>query len=198
MFYTVGGNLATLYNYNKAVWHYDPYNPLDLPDKTIRLKLSNIGVVPSLRFDEYTLIDPENGIWDCYVDTDNWNNRLVWDGLDTYVEEILGANTTSITSMSSMSIGNHALSAVAIFDTSNVTNMASMFQFCTSLSSIPEFNMSNVTDISRMFWGCHSLTSNALDFINSHSYIANYDRCFAGCTSMVDYNEASTQYPAWF
>lgn len=197
--YTVGGNIATLYNGNKAVWHYDPYNPLDLPDKTIRLKLSNRHAAPSLRFTDYTLIDAENGIWDCYVNSDNWNYRLYWDdGIGDYVEEILGANTTSITSMKAMSFANRALSAVAIFDTSNVTNMRQMFNRCTSLPIIPELNTSKVTDISYMFLDCYSLTSNATDFITSHSHIANHHGCFANCSSMVDYAQASAQYPDWF
>ena len=75
----------------------DPYNPLGLPDNTIRVKFLS-GYTPTMG-DTQTLVDADENIWDIYKESNNWNS--LFSGIVKLLE-ILGANTTNVTNMDNM------------------------------------------------------------------------------------------------
>ena len=140
----------------------DPYNPLNLPSNTIRFKYK-AGENPTSDLagkGTLTLIDETENIWDLNFSTCEelfkYKSNLI---------EVLGANTTGITSMKKMFEKCGGLTNVALFDTSSVTNVIGMFDYCSNLVSVPEFDTKNVThfgDTSNnygMFSQCSKLTS---------------------------------------
>lgn len=153
-----------IYTTNNKIWKLDnkwvnkpdpvdPYNPLGLPDNTIRVKFTS-GYTPAMG-DTQTLVDSTNNVWDIYKQSNNWYNLFA-----NYSDllEVLGANTTNVTRMGSVFRKCSSLTNVALFDTSNVTDMSIMFMDCTSLTSVPLFDTSKVTNMEEMF-GHSKLTS---------------------------------------
>lgn len=208
--YTISG--ATLYDGNKfditdsdviVEGNFVLDDPTYVKPYTIRLKFTD-GVVPEYIKGEWVQISSSPNIWDY---TYNYHN---WDGLLAiyYPEliEVLGANTTGVTSMGAMFKNCSKLTSVPLFDTSLVTNMSNMFYGCEVLSSIPlydtsnvismngtfesckaittipQFDTSKVVNMNRMFWNCDSLTSIPLiDTSNVEDMVA----MFAGCDSLT-------------
>ena len=118
----------------------DPYNPLDLPSNTVRVRTSD-GNVPRKRngytsYETATLVPGTTDVYDVYK-SDGFANMLSY---SRNVTEVLGANASNVTNMSNMFNQCTALSSVPIFDTSNVIYMSDMFNSCSSLSSIPLWN----------------------------------------------------------
>lgn len=131
----------------------DPWNPLNLPDNTIRCKFAS-GYTPNMGTTQ-TLIDAEENIWDIYYQYNDWYLLLA----KTNLVSVLGANTSNVTIMGRLFMECSQLSSVAVFDTRNITDMSGMFESCSSLTSAPLFNTSNVTNMGSMFYACSSLTS---------------------------------------
>ena len=131
----------------------DPYNPLNLPLNTIRVKFKS-GYTPDMG-DTRTLVDSTNNVWD--IEENNSWDSLFYSCDDLL--EVLGANSTNVTIMYHLFGQCHSLTSINLFDTSNVTNMGGMFHQCTLLETIPQFNTSNVTDMGWMFNNCPSLIS---------------------------------------
>jgi len=159
----------TYLNYNGTYFdgwkmYIDP-NPLNLPPNTVRVR-TNDGLkpyknyAPQTRYKTATLVSGTTDVYDVYLSGDNFN-QLLYSSYN--VVEVLGANTTNITSMGSMFEACYLLSSVSLFDTSNVTDMSYMFGVTESanysLSSIPLFDTSNVTSMESMFVGNEALTS---------------------------------------
>lgn len=174
------GNLAT-FNGKIFVFDFentpDPYNPLNLPPNTIRVKFSS-GYTPDMG-DTQTLVDATNNVWDIEKTSENWNS-LFNESLELL--EVLGANTKNVTSMISLFHYCTSLTNVALFDTSNVTNMTQMFYNCTSLTTVPLFNTSKVTNMFNMFRWDSNLTSVPL-FDTSNVTVFKY--VFEECTSLT-------------
>lgn len=181
--YTVGGNLATLYNCSKALYlNYDPYNPLDLPQNTVRVRTSDSDIPFKDFYATYetaTLVPGTTDVYDVYKSGTDLS-YLLHNSLN--VIEVLGANTTGITNMSSMFERCIWLASVPLFDTSSVTNMSSMFDECEKLTAAPLFNTANVIDMSYMFASCYSLTS--VSFFDT-SNVTNMSDMFFGCYSLT-------------
>lgn len=172
------------YNNVLAVYDpvYDPYNLLNLPDKTIRVKFKS-GFTPDKYFgDTRTLVDSTNNIWDIYKASDSWRH-FFQSKYETL--EVLGANTTNVTSMHGMFDGCSSLSSVALFNTSNVTDVHNMFDHCSALSSVPLYDTSNMTNMDYMFARCATLTSIPL-FDTSNATSMN---------GMFMYNRSLTSVP---
>ena len=135
----------------------DPYNPLGLPANTIRVKFSS-GYTPTI-YTSQTLVDSTNNVWDIYIQSNNWGQKFSW---TTELLEVLGANTT------------------------NVTTMANLFRNCTSLTSVPLFDTSNVAYMSNMLNGCINVESGALALYQQASSQANppsHSQTFTNCGS---------------
>ena len=184
MFYTINNHL---YKKNNAFVGYsnnapiDPYNPLNLPPNTIRIKFIS-GYGPNMG-DVRTLVDSTNNVWDIYKQSNNWSS--LFKGWTTQLLEVLGANTTNVTNMREMFTNCATLTNVQLFDTSNVTDMCSMFQGCSSLTSIPLFDTSKVTLMNFAFYNCVNVESGALALYQQASSQVNppvyHERTFKSC-----------------
>jgi surface protein len=186
--YEISG--SNLYNTNKfkfeesdvtvhAKWYKpDPYNPLNLPPYTIRLKYSN-GVTPSFSNGTGVQVSQSPNVWDLTYENTNWYRLLLG---HTNLLEVLGANTSNVISMESMFHDCNDLTTVPLFDTSKVTNMEFMFQWCRNLTSVPLFDTSKVTNMRDMFASCVSLTS--VPLFNT-SKVTDMEGMFTSCYSLT-------------
>ena len=161
----------------KAPIKPDPYNPLGLPPYTIRL-VYFAGATPTFSKGTATQVSQELNIWDLTYENSNWN-QLLYHHEDLC--EVLGANTTGVTSMSYMFNLCYSLYNVQIFDTSSVTDMNTMFGGCTSLSVVPLFDTNNVTSMKSMFINCGYLTT--IPLFNTNK-VTDVDTMFSNCTNV--------------
>ena len=175
---------ATLYHNGIKIWpeDTDPYNPLNLPPNTVRVR-TNDGAAPkknsNTSYETATLVEGTTDVYDVYKSGTDFNNLFY---RSTNVVEVLGANTTGITTMNSMFIRCSSLASVSLFDTSSVTDMMSMFRGCTSLTSVPLFDTSNITSMMYTFSECSSLTT--VPLFNTSS-VTDMDQLFYGCSSLT-------------
>ena len=140
----------------------DPYNPLGLPPNTVRVR-TNDGNVPykggNTSYETATLVTGTTDVYDVYKSGTSFRYLL---GQSTNVVEVLGANTTGITNMSSVFTTCTSLTTVPLFDTSSVTDMSYMFNGCSNLTSITLFDTSKVTNMNSTFNNCTNVQSGAL------------------------------------
>jgi surface protein len=163
----------------------DPYNPLNLPPNTVRVR-TNDGEVPykgsGASYGTATLVPGTTDVYDVYKSGTNFNT-LLW--FSSNVVEVLGANTTGITSMSYMLSMCSSLTNVALFDTSNVTNMSYMFEYCSSLITVTLFNTSKLYNMLSMFYNCTNVETGALALYQQASTQATppyyYGNAFRNC-----------------
>jgi surface protein len=146
--------------YNSNYINYiEPLNPLGLPGNTIRVKMLG-GYTPGVSIaDKVTLVDSQNNVWDIYKKFNYWDFLFTNDG---GILEVLGANTTNVTSMDSTFQNCRWLSSVSLFDTSNLVDAESMFRNCMELTSIPLYDTSKVSNMNYMFSNCFRVQSGAL------------------------------------
>ena len=147
------------------------YNPLNLPAYTIRLRIdihnfwkSDVkGTVTNVTSDviDVTRSDPD------------WSDMLYTSANGLGILEVLGANTTGVTSMSGLFHSCHKLTSIPIFDMSSVTDATNMFHQCDGIVSFPDYDTHNVTKMGGMFSYCKAMvyapdldTSNAEDTSN--------------------------------
>lgn len=154
------GAESSLYFNGSKIWpESDPYNPLNLPANTVRVKTSD-GNAPvrgsQASYETATLVPGTTDVYDVYKSGTSFQSLLY---NATNITAVLGANTTGITNMNSMFESCSYLTSVSLFDTSNVTDMHNMFLSCRRLTSVPLFDTSNVTNMNGMFAGCSKLTS---------------------------------------
>ena len=175
---------------------YDPYNPLDLPPYTMRLKLTDDYVPYTASYYKLTQVSSSPNIWDLTCESNVWGGILL-EAVNGNLLEVMGANTTNLISMDQMfswGVGK-ALTSVALFDTSNVSSMNYMFNTCDKLSSVPLYDTNKVSGMTDMFNYCSSLTSIPL-FDTSN--VTQMDWAFNGCTNVQSgalalYQQASSQ-----
>ena len=175
---------ATLYHNGIKIWPEgpDPYNPLNLPPNTVRVRTSDGNAPTKVSNTSYataTLVSGTSDVYDVYKSGTDFKNFLYG---SVNVVEVLGANTTGITSMYYMFDGCTLLTSVPLFDTSSVTIMNSMFHGCTLLTSVPLFDTSSVTNMRYMFSMCSSITT--IPLFNT-SGVTNMSSMFQGCTSLT-------------
>ena len=180
---------------SNCINYKDPYNPLDLPPNTIRVKFKS-GYTPTMG-DTQTLVDSNENVWDIYKQSNDWSNLFAFEtaGADVIVLEILGAETSNVTNMYKLFYFCKSLTTITLFNTSNVTNTGSMFHGCEALTSIPLYVTSKVTDMKWMFCGCKSLTSIPLF---DTSKVTDISYMFRDCTNVQSgalalYQQVSTQ-----
>lgn len=193
-----------------------PYNPLNLPPYTIRLKYEE-GSTPTFSKGTAIQVSQSPNVWDLtYVNSD-WT-RLLYQHASVHnnanLIEVLGANTTGVIKMVETFSSCNRLEKVALFDTSNVTTMEGMFAITilstynpSLLKTVPLFDTSKVSYMDNMFAWCNSLEEVPL-FDTSSVYTAtgmfsrctslktiplfnlsnnrDFDLMFAGCTSLIN------------
>ena len=178
----------------------DPYNPLNLPDYTVRLKFRD-GYTPAMG-DSQTLVDAATNVWDITKNSASWSSLFA----SSNIIEVLGANSTGVTNMSQMFRSCNRLESVSLFDTSSVTDMSQMFQGCNPLTAVPLFDTSSVTNMKDLFRDCRNLQSvplfdtgsvtNMTDMFQycyaltsvplfDTSSVTTMDRMFQYCTSLT-------------
>ena len=106
-------------------------------------------------------------------------------------------NTVSVTDMSSLFCGCHALKSLDLsnFDTSKVTDMSSMFSNCDCVTlDVSNFDTSNVTDMSWMFNSCDKLAILDVSHFNT-SKVRDMSFMFNNCDSLtyLDLSNFDTQ-----
>lgn len=181
---TVGGNALSFYS--------DPYNPLDLPPYTMRLKFTE-GVTPTFRTDVYGItykqVSSSPNVWDVRYYNTSWFCPVYTTSKNDLIA-LLGANPTSyVRETRDMFYQCESLTSVALFDTSSITDMDSMFYGCSSLTTIPAFPTGNVTDMRSMFSDCTSLTSVPL---LDTSHVTHFVGMFSGCSSLTTVPQFNT------
>lgn len=171
------------YNSN-CITYVDPYNPLDLPANTVRVRTSD-GNVPeknSALYETATLVPGTSDVYDVYKSGTSFR-RLLYNSNN--VIEVLGANTTDIINMDGMFNNCSSLTTVSLFDTYSVTVMSYMFLNCSALQSVPLFNTAKVRNMSYMFYGCTNVQYGALALYQQASTQTNpptvYDGTFTNC-----------------
>lgn len=179
----------TVYTYNDKVlknvatdkWlkKYDPYNPLGLPDNTMRIKMKSGSSAPSITDATVTAVQGQADVYDVYYNSSNWSQLFL---NNSNLLEVLGANTTMVTNMSGLFKLCNSLRTIALFDTSNVTNMREIFNNCKALTTIPLFNTSKVTDMSSMFFRDNALTS--VPLLDTSS-VTDMTAMFIACTALT-------------
>ena len=162
--------------------YIDPYNPLNLPANTVRVRTDD-GAVPkkasSTSYETATLVEGTSDVYDVYKNGTDFTFLLID---SSNIVEVLGANTTGITNMTGMFNFCTSLKTVALFDTSSVTDMHTMFNYCPLLKSVPLFDTSSVTNMQFMFYNCTSLTSVPLFDTSS---VTNIEYMFNNCSSLT-------------
>lgn len=193
------------------VINFDYNNPLDLPPFTIRLKYWMTPSQSQFKKGTATFVSagPNNRtVWDLTYNDPNWSNILSG---HYYLEQVLGANTKGVTSMSGMFIGCQSLSddvpagsnysgGITLFDTSDVVNMDYMFADNTSnyypsfqgpaISALPLFNTENVSSMKGMFKGGGMYGEFPL--LNTKN-VVNMDYMFADCDSLSAVSLVNTE-----
>lgn len=173
----------------------DPYNPLNLPPNTIRVRTSD-GDPPwkdsDTSYENATLVGGTTDVYDVYR-SGNYFDYLLYNSLN--VIEVLGANTVGIINMYQMFSGCIQLATVAIFNTTSLGSMASMFYDCRALTTVPLFDTSNVITMQTAFRGCTNLT--AIPLFNT-AKVEVMQQAFYNCRkvqtgALALYQQASTQ-----
>lgn len=171
----------------------DPYNPLDLPPYTIRVRYrenSSESWTPAIDYGTATRVSITPNVWDITYENSDWTDFLrvpshgSYDA--THIIAVLGANSTGVTNMSNLFYGQTLLGNVAeggypipLFDTSAVTNMSYMF-YCAAPVTIPTFDTHNVTDMSYMFLSSSLREMPLIDTSN----VTNMQGMFSGCYAL--------------
>ena len=208
----INGVVPNVYYNGFKIWPEDePYNPYNLPDNTVRVKVEP-GWTPTWGY-ERTLVDANENIWDItYYLFAADDTEYMFNSNPTKLIEVLGVNlgtntstyrmfkdctnltsvslfeTRYITKMEEMFIGCTSLTSLPTFNTSNVTNMANMLRGCISLTSVPLFNTSNVTNMNGMLFNCNLLTSVPLfDTSNVISLASTFEYC-SSLTTLPSFN----------
>ena len=171
--------------------YIDPCNPLDLPPNTVRVR-TNDGAVPFGRpnatYETATLVSGTSDVYDVYKSGTDFNDLFL---NSKNVVEVLGANTTGVTSMDNMFGLCSSLTSVSLFDTSSVHTMQNMFRACKALTSVPLFNTSSVEAMTAMFSWCSSLTSVPLFNTSSVEVMTNMFYDCSSLTSVPLFNTSS-------
>lgn len=160
----------------------DPYNPLNLPLYTVRVRTDGNPPDTSMGYAWYvtaTLVPGTNDIYDVTAEPGTSMRRLL--AYCTNVIEVLGANTKGITNMKEMFIGCQNMVRSVVFDTSLVTDMEGMFYDCLAIESIPHFDTHNVTTMFQTFGNCE-LVEYFPDFDTSN--VTNMWYTFYRCINM--------------
>lgn len=179
--YTINNKL--MMNSNGKLIGVDPYNPLNLPQGTIRVR-TNDGQPPvNGHYNRATLVEGTNDVYDVYNgSSDEFIFTLA---SATNVIDVLGVNGEGIFRMESTFRACTALSSMPSFDTSKVFSMNGTFQDCSSLLSAPFLDTSNVLSMSETFMNCTSLTSVPLYDTSNVTDIVGMMHAFANCSSLT-------------
>ncbi|MBQ1570436.1 MAG: BspA family leucine-rich repeat surface protein [Clostridiales bacterium] len=188
---SLDGNIVTIGTSDVTVRgdFVDKYNPLDLPQNTIRV-VTNDGNPPAK--DEYTsyetatLVAGTDNVYDVYKSGDSmgWVLRGAYN-----VTAVLGANISGVTNTHGMFYECTHLQDVPSMDTSSVTIAHHMFYKCIRLREIPELDTHNMREMDGMFWDCQVIT--LIPELDTSSCV-NMNSMMSGCNSLVEVSLTDT------
>ena len=195
-FVNVGGT------YLKNYVGQDPYNPIGLPPRTVRVKTTdnNPPIIGNYRESSATVVTQVPGLTGIYdvsaVKQTGYADIGFYDlfGNSYNLEKVLGVNPGDVTDVAMMFENASALNYVRLFDTSNITRTSYMFNGCSSLNYVPEFDTRNVTRIDGMFQNCinlkkaPSLNTSKATYMNNAFKNCKQCRIFPtyDCSSCID------------
>lgn len=162
----------------------DPYNPLNLPPFTIRVRLAEGSAISWWwSFDSYDLVDETNNIWDFHKNSTDWSSAFdINPRYREYLLEILGANTTGVTSFHSTFYYCWSLTSMPLFDTRSATDVGCMFKG-TSITDIPQYDFSSVVNMDGML---EETKIQSVPMINIPSGVTSLDMLFYDCKELAD------------
>ena len=164
------------------------YNPLGLPDYTVRF--TTISTVTQLDFAKGTLteIDAQSNTYELYYHNSDWTS--VFDGI-TKLKKILGANLSKVSKLYRTFFGCTNLEVLPLMDTSNVTTFYACFYNCAHLISVPKLLLNKAVNLYAMFHNCNSLTFLPdLDFY----VVENCSLIFEDCKNVSDGDSMTSAY----
>lgn len=178
--YTFDGGLARIGNGVMGQKDHapDPYNPLNLPSHTIRVRFSD-NYTPSMG-DSQTQVSVSPNIWDITKTGTSWYQLFNY---NNDILEILGANASGVENFEMFCHYAENLESTVLFDTRDAVNVWNMYNKCFSLISIPDYQLNNATNCESFCFQCNSLVH------APHLYTpaaTNMSHMFYLCTSMVD------------
>lgn len=192
--------------------------PTPAPQYSLRFKFSDLSYNPLVAYPigsstvwspdywkagcSWTQISADPNIWEYRREPDHmsgdpwgtnaWNEEFLnkFDDYEHNQVEVLGGNTTGITSMNAMLAQNPGLVRVALFDTSAVYDMQQMLMglpvtgtdaHVSHLVEVPNFDFTNCLVTQGMFWGCVELeTVPAFDLKG----VCDANSMFADCRAL--------------
>lgn len=166
----------------------DPYNPLGLPEYTIRAQFTE-GYTPATPYGGAVQVSSSPNVWDLTYNFSNSWSQIFKNNTDLIA--ILGANADGdlglVYATDSMFEGCTNLESVALFNTSEVVLMNNMFYNCSKIVSLPDFDTTRCWNFTQMFYGCSSLLAcpNISTTYRSQSTTLTVNRMFELCTSLT-------------
>lgn len=114
----------------------DPYNPLNLPAYTLRVKLTDTTYdCSSQSFTGTWTRVGTDGTWDIYYPNNNWsyllrNSMGYWGKQKEF--QLLGLNSTGVTNMERFCDCSHQymIGTIPLFDTTSLTDVTNCFYEC--------------------------------------------------------------------
>lgn len=168
----------------------DPYNPLGLPPKTMRVQYES-GVTPSF-VSTYTAVQVSaaDNIWDITLPSnyDVWEDAFYNRNSGANLIKVLGANTSGCTSFLGTFRDCTKLTEVPLFDTRTATNMNSMFMN-TAITTLPAYSTSQATGLGWFLTGCSGLTGSLTIDCSS---CTDMQHAFHGCSGLTTINAQNT------
>ena len=175
----------------------DPYNPLGLPPYTLRFQFGEpVADSEDLSCNmmagyTWTKVDADGYIWDWTYEDPDWSAAWDENQAGPGPVNILGGNTTGVTSMYNLFFRN-ILASCATFDTSSVENFEGMFTDDFYLTVAPSFDTSSATNIAGMFarTGISSIPDYDLSNVEEAGYAFAYCENVAS-GALAAYNQLS-------
>lgn len=183
----------------------DPYNPLGLPDYTMRFKLTQTFPSyfpdPTISSTGWTEVSRDSAnhsaVYDYKYENTDWgtagsaHSQIIagLSGKNGCRVELIGANTRRVTNMGGLFAGGSnstLLRSVRSFDTRNVTDMSRMFYFVSTEGDIGMLPITSATtNVSSMFQRCVDMTVIPSWLKNQdYSNVANFDSFVANCEAV--------------
>lgn len=172
---------------------YTPPTKLDLPDRTIRLKMVDNTVDPTTwtysgvdysQFLSWSRVDGTDDTWDCLISPNRIADIAYMFREKTDILEVLGANLAGCRRADNLFEKCTNLIYAKDIKANDLDNL-SLFSGCTSLFSVHNISATNATSLSVLFNDCKSLRKFDISCLNvDMSKITSLSSTFDGCENL--------------
>lgn len=147
---------------------------------TIRVNMRTHGQAPTVKAGAtVTRLYDDIDIYDITYTNPDWSELIK---SNTYITEVISANTTGVTNMGKLFYRQRYLTHIVPMDTSLVTDMNNMFNECVELQELPLLDTGNVEQLYYFMYACRSVQQlPALDL----SHVLYPDVAFHGCSALT-------------